>query len=99
MTACLVIRRKRRFKRHAEAHALGGTTAIELIPGGVVRVETRAGDWWGASLELDADRGENLSAFKQGTLHFEIRGSDDMNFSLVSKRVISCAVIRSTISH
>ena len=59
-----------------------GTTAIELIPGGVVRVETRAGDWWGASLELDADRGENLSAFKQGTLHFEIRGSDDMNFSL-----------------
>jgi hypothetical protein len=59
-----------------------GTTAIELIPGGVVRVETRAGDWWGASLELDADRGENLSLFKQGTLHFEIRGSDDMNFSL-----------------
>lgn len=59
-----------------------GSTAIELIPGGVVRVETRAGDWWGASLELDAERGEDLSAFKRGTLHFEIRGSDDVNFSL-----------------
>ena len=59
-----------------------GTTAIELMPGGVVRIDTRAGDWWGASLELDAEHGENLSQFKQGTLHFEIRGSDDVNFSL-----------------
>ena len=59
-----------------------GTTAIELIPDGVVRIETRAGDWWGASLELDAQHGEDLSAFKQGTLHFEIRGSDDVNFNL-----------------
>ena len=59
-----------------------GTTAIELMPDSVVRVETRAGDWWGASLELDAQHGEDLSAFKQGTLRFEIRGSDDVNFNL-----------------
>ena len=59
-----------------------GTTAIELLPGGEVRVETRAGDWWGASLELDADVGENLSKFAQGQMHFDIRGSSDVNFSL-----------------
>jgi hypothetical protein len=59
-----------------------GTTAIELMPDGVVRIETRAGDWWGASLEFAADIGEDLSAFKQGTLHFDIRGSDNVNFSL-----------------
>jgi exo-beta-1,3-glucanase (GH17 family) len=59
-----------------------GTTAIELMPDGVVRIETRAGDWWGASLEFAADVGEDLSAFNQGTLHFDIRGSDNVNFSL-----------------
>ena len=59
-----------------------GTTAIELMPDGVVRIETRAGDWWGASLEFAADIGEDLSAFEQGTLHFDIRGSDNVNFSL-----------------
>ncbi|MGB1336030.1 MAG: glycosyl hydrolase family 17 protein [Luminiphilus sp.] len=59
-----------------------GTTAIELLPDGEVRVETRAGDWWGASLELDADVGENLSKFRQGQMHFDIRGSSDVNFSL-----------------
>jgi hypothetical protein len=59
-----------------------GTTAIELLPGGEIRVETRAGDWWGASIELDADVGENLSKFSQGHMHFEIRGSSDVNFSL-----------------
>jgi hypothetical protein len=59
-----------------------GTTAIELLPGGEVRVETRAGDWWGASLELDADVGENLSKFREGQMHFDIRGSSDVNFSL-----------------
>ncbi len=59
-----------------------GTAAIELMPGGVVRVEARAGDWWGASLQLDAERGENLAAFQQGTLNFEIRGSHDVTFSL-----------------
>jgi hypothetical protein len=58
-----------------------GTTAIELLPGGEVRVETRAGDWWGAGLEVDADVGENLSRFKNGHMHFEIRGSSDVNFS------------------
>jgi len=46
-----------------------GTTAIELLPGGEVRVETRAGDWWGAGLEVDADVGENLSRFKNGHMH------------------------------
>lgn len=59
-----------------------GTTNIELLQDGVVRVETRAGDWWGASLELDAEVGENLSNFREGRMHFEIRGSSDVNFSL-----------------
>ena len=59
-----------------------GTTAIELLAGGEVCIETRDGDWWGASLELDANVGENLSKFSQGHMHFEIRGSSDVNFSL-----------------
>ena len=59
-----------------------GTTVIELLPAGEVRVETRGGDWWGASLELDADVGENLSKFRQGQMHFDIRGSNDVNFSV-----------------
>ena len=61
---------------------MGGTTVIELLPGGEVRVETRAEDWWGASLQLDADVGENLWEFRQGHMHCDILGSSDMNFSL-----------------
>ena len=52
-----------------------GTANIELLGDNVIRVQPRGGDWWGASLELDADRGEDLSQFASGTLHFDIKGS------------------------
>ena len=45
-------------------------------------METRAGDWWGASLQIEGEVGENLANFSGGRMHFEIRGSSDVNFSL-----------------
>jgi len=59
-----------------------GTSTIELLPSGEIKVETRDGNWWGASLEVAADLGENLTLFKDGYLHLEIRGSEDVNFGL-----------------
>ncbi len=59
-----------------------GTATIELLPDGEVRVETRAGDWWGASLQIEGEVGENLANFSGGRMHFEIRGSSDVNFGL-----------------
>ncbi len=59
-----------------------GTANIELLAGSTIMVQPRAGDWWGASLELDADRGEDLSQFSEGTLRFEIKGSAATIFSI-----------------
>ena len=59
-----------------------GTSTIELLPNGELKVETRDSDWWGASLEVAAETGENLSQFKNGYLTLEIRGSSDINFGL-----------------
>jgi len=59
-----------------------GTSTIELLPNDEIKVETRAGDWWGASLELDAEHGENLSGFSNGVMHFDLRGSSSITFSL-----------------
>ncbi len=53
-----------------------GTASIEMSPQGVIKVVTRASDWWGSSLEFQADRGENLSQFKSGFLHFDLRGDE-----------------------
>ena len=59
-----------------------GTANIELLADGSVMVQPRGGDWWGASLELDADLGEDLSQFAGGTLRFEIKGSASAVFSV-----------------
>lgn len=59
-----------------------GTANIELLADNTVMVQPRGGDWWGASLELDADRGEDLSKFATGTLRFDIKGSVSAVFSI-----------------
>ena len=59
-----------------------GTVSIEMSHQGVVEIETRESDWWGTSLEFQADIGENLSNFKSGYLHFDIRGDSDVAFNI-----------------
>ena len=59
-----------------------GTVSIEMSQQGVVAVTTRASDWWGTSLEFQAEVGENLENFKSGYLHFDVRGDSDVGFNI-----------------
>ncbi|MGB1245720.1 MAG: glycosyl hydrolase family 17 protein, partial [Porticoccaceae bacterium] len=59
-----------------------GTVSIEMSQQGVVAVTTRASDWWGTSLEFQAEVGENLHNFKSGYLHFEVKGDADVGFNI-----------------
>ena len=59
-----------------------GTVSIEMSHQGVVEIETRESDWWGTSLEFQADVGENLSNFNSGYLHFDIRGDSNIGFNI-----------------
>ena len=59
-----------------------GTASIEMSQQGVVGITTRAGDWWGTSLEFQAEVGENLENFKSGYLHFEAKGDADVGFNI-----------------
>ena len=59
-----------------------GTVSIEMSPQGVVSVVTRASDWWGTSLEFQAEVGENLENFKSGYLHFDVRGDAEVGFNI-----------------
>ena len=59
-----------------------GTASIEQLPDTVISVLTREGDWWGVSLELDAEVGEDLSAFSVGSLNLELRGDTGTTFSI-----------------
>lgn len=59
-----------------------GTVSIEMSQLGVIKVVTRGSDWWGTSLEFQAEVGENLSNFASGHLHFDIRGDGDMAFNI-----------------
>ena len=59
-----------------------GTVAIQMSPQGIIEIVTRTSDWWGTSLEFQADVGENLSQFKSGYLHFDIRGDNTISFNI-----------------
>ena len=59
-----------------------GTVTIEMSQQGVVAVTTRASDWWGTSLEFQAEVGENLENFKSGYLHLEVKGDADVGFNI-----------------
>jgi exo-beta-1,3-glucanase (GH17 family) len=59
-----------------------GTVSIEMSKQGIVGITTRASDWWGASLEFQAEVGENLENFGSGYLHFEIKGDSDVSFNI-----------------
>ena len=59
-----------------------GTVSIQMSPQGIIEIVTRTSDWWGTSLEFQADVGENLSQFKSGYLHFDIRGDNTISFNI-----------------
>lgn len=60
-----------------------GTCGMEMSNDGVIRVTTGTGDWWGCGLEIQASgKGENLSTFESGTLHFEIKGDTKSHFTI-----------------
>ncbi len=60
-----------------------GTCEMEMSTDGVIHVTTGRGDWWGCALEIQADgKGENLSQFKSGRMHFEIRGETKTAFEI-----------------
>ena len=55
-----------------------GTCKIEMSPKGIVEVTTGTGDWWGSALEIQGEKGENLTNFENGYLHFDIKGYEKM---------------------
>ena len=60
-----------------------GTCGMEMSSEGVIRVSPGTGQWWGCGLEIQGGgEGENLSQFKTGHLHFEIRGETKSPFSI-----------------
>jgi exo-beta-1,3-glucanase (GH17 family) len=59
-----------------------GTSTIEISPEGVIEVVTRLGNWWGCGLQLQSDRGDNLSDFEDGYIHFDIRGDSQVTFNI-----------------
>lgn len=64
-------------------NAWEGSCGIEMSAEGVIDISTGTGEWWGCGLELDSDAsGEDLSSFKKGTLHFEMKGNTSSEFKL-----------------
>ena len=57
-----------------------GTCVLKHVDG-EMHIETGTGAWWGCGLEIQSDSsGENLERFKNGQLHFEIKGSTRSHF-------------------
>ncbi len=60
-----------------------GTCGMEMSNGGVIHVSTGTGRWWGCALELQGGgTGEDLSLFKSGRIHMEIKGDTTCNFNI-----------------
>ena len=62
-------------------NAWEGTCSIEMDLEGVITLSTGTGEWWGSAFEL-MGKGEDLTAFKNGNLHFEIRGDTKSTFNI-----------------
>ncbi|OUU36971.1 MAG: exo-beta-1,3-glucanase [Cellvibrionales bacterium TMED49] len=59
-----------------------GTASIAMSFEEVITIETRGGDWWGASLEIQGSEGENLSEFSDGYLNLDVKGDADFAFNV-----------------
>lgn len=59
------------------------TCEMELSNDGVIHVSTGTGRWWGCALELQGrGTGEDLSLFKSGRIHFDIKGDTTSSFRI-----------------
>ncbi|MCB2154808.1 exo-beta-1,3-glucanase [bacterium] len=63
-------------------NAWEGTCEIKKTEEHTIEVTPGSGDWWGCALELSGGAGEDLSAFADGALHFEIKGNPGLSFNL-----------------
>ena len=63
-------------------NAWEGTCGIEMSQEGIIEVKSGTGAWWGCALEIVGGIGENLSNFKSGKLHFEIKGNTRSSFQI-----------------
>ncbi len=64
-------------------NAWDGTCGIKLTQNGTLIINTGSGAWWGCALEMQSGgRGENLNDYKNGYLHFEIKGTTASSFKI-----------------
>ena len=60
-----------------------GTCSIEMSHEGIIQVTTGTGGWWGCALEMQSGGiGEDLSSFKDGAIHFSMKGNTSSTFIL-----------------
>ncbi len=60
-----------------------GTCSMKLSGNDAIRVTPGEGAWWGCGLEIQGKgKGENLSRFGSGNLHFEIKGETKSPFDI-----------------
>ena len=60
-----------------------GTCQLKLSENSVVTLQSGTGAWWGAAIEIQGNgKGENLSLFEDGRLHFDIKGTTKSSFNL-----------------
>lgn len=60
-----------------------GTCGMGLSGDDAIEITTGTGNWWGCALEIQGNgKGEDLTAFKDGQLHFEIKGNTTSQFAV-----------------
>lgn len=62
-------------------NAWEGTCSIKMSDDGIIEIATGSDKWWGCALEIQS-AGENLSDFKKGYLHFDIKGTTAADFDI-----------------
>lgn len=63
-------------------NAWEGTCGINLTNERIIEIKTANAGWWGCALEMAGGIGENLSNFKNGKLHFDIKGDTECTFNI-----------------
>ena len=59
-----------------------GTCNIIMTAEDVIEITTGTGDWWGNSLGIESETGEDLTAFKSGHIILEMRGDPELKFEI-----------------
>lgn len=59
-----------------------GTCNIIMTAEDVIEITTGTGTWWGNSLGIESETGENLTEFKSGHIILEMRGDPKLSFEI-----------------